>query len=83
VGGVNARGAGIAILRYESVRDLEHAGCGAVLSIGAFAAPEPTALQTWLLEVRRERVTWTPASPLATGRFEFRFTRAAPASVRS
>jgi hypothetical protein len=28
--------------------------------------------------VRRERVTWTPASPLATGRFEFRFTRAAP-----
>jgi len=72
-----ARGAGVAILRYESVRDPQRAGCGAVLAIGAFVAPEPTALQTWLLEVRRERVTWTPASPLATGRFEFRFTREA------
>ncbi len=72
-----ARTAGVAILRYESVRDPHHAGSGVVLSIGAFAAPQPTALQTWLLEVRRERVTWTPASPLATARFEFRFARAA------
>ena len=40
---------------------------------GAFAAPEPTELQTWLLEVRRERVSWTPASPLATERYEFSF----------
>lgn len=65
--------AGVAIIRYESVRDPQHAGCGAVLSVTAFAAPEPTELQTWLLEVRRERVTWTPASPLAEARFEFRF----------
>ncbi len=70
-----ARAAGVAILRYESVRDPQHAGCGAVLKPEAFAAPAPTALQTWLLEVRRERVTWTPASPLASGRFEFRFAR--------
>lgn len=68
-----ARSAGIAILRYESVRDPRHGGCGAVLAIGAFAASEPVALQTWLLEVQRDRVTWTPASPLESGRFEFRF----------
>jgi hypothetical protein len=69
-----AREAGIAIVRYESVRDPQHAGCGAVLSVDAFAAPEPTELQTWLLEVSRDRVTWTSASPLAEGRFEFRFS---------
>ncbi len=63
-----ARAAGVATVRYESVRDPLHAGCGAVLTFTAFAAPEPTDLQTWLLEVRRERVTWTPASPLACGR---------------
>ncbi|MFO1457606.1 MAG: RES family NAD+ phosphorylase [Steroidobacteraceae bacterium] len=68
-----AREAGIAIVRYESVRDPQHGGCGAVLTVGAFAAPEPTELQTWLLEVRRERVSWTPASPLATERYEFSF----------
>ena len=72
-----ARAVGIAIVRYQSVRDPEHAGCGAVLSLAAFAASEPTEVQTWLLEVRRERVTWTPASPLANQRFEFRFARAA------
>ena len=68
-----AREAGVVIIRYESVRDPQHAGCGAVLSVAAFAGPEPTELQTWLLEVRREGVTWTPASPLAEARFEFQF----------
>ncbi|MCU0757579.1 MAG: RES family NAD+ phosphorylase [Steroidobacteraceae bacterium] len=68
-----AREAGVAIVRYESVRDPQHAGCGAVLDVAAFAAPEPTELHTWLLEVSRERVTWTPASPLAGQGFEFRF----------
>lgn len=72
-----ARAAGVAILRYESVRDPRHAGCGAVLSVAAFAAPEPSTLQTWLLEVRRERITWTSASPLTAERFEFRFGTAA------
>jgi hypothetical protein len=73
-----AREAHIAIIRYESVRDPQHAGCGAVLAVTAFAAPDPTELQTWLLEVRRDRVTWASASPLAAGRYEFRFA-AAPA----
>lgn len=68
-----ARAAGVAIIRYESVRDPQHGGCGAVLAVGAFAEPEPTELQTWLLEVRRDRVSWTPASPLVAERFEFRF----------
>ena len=72
-----AREAGIAVLRYESVRDPQHAGCGAVLSVAAFAAAQPTELQTWLLEVQRDRVTWVPASPLAGERFEFRFAAAA------
>ena len=58
----------------ESVRDPQHGGCGAVLAVEAFAAPEPTELQTWLLEVSRDRVTWTSASPLEEGRFEFRFS---------
>jgi hypothetical protein len=69
-----ARAAGIAIIRYQSVRDPQHGGCGAVLAVEAFAAPEPTELQTWLLEVSRDRVTWTSASPLEEGRFEFRFS---------
>lgn len=68
-----AREAGIVMIRYESVRDPQHAGCGAVLAVSAFAAPEPTELQTWLLEVRRDRVNWASASPLAAERFEFRF----------
>ncbi len=68
-----AREARIAIVRYESVRDPQHAGCGAVLAVTAFAAPEPTELQTWLLEVRRDRVSWASASPLMAERHEFRF----------
>jgi hypothetical protein len=69
-----AREARIAVVRYESVRDPQHAGCGAVLAVTAFAAPEPTELQTWLLEVRRDRVSWASASPLVTARYEFRFS---------
>ncbi len=72
-----ARAVGISIVRYESVRDPEHAGCGAALKTNAFAAPAPTELQTWLLDVRRDRVTWTPSSPLTTLRFEFRFLHGA------
>jgi hypothetical protein len=68
-----ARAAGLALLRYASVRDPEHAGCGAALTPAAFASPAPSVSQTWLLEVRRERVTWAAASPLADERFEFRF----------
>lgn len=68
-----ARDAGVQVVRYESVRDPQRAGCGAVLAVEAFAAAEPVALQTWLLEVQRDRVTWTSASPLDAGRFEFRF----------
>ncbi len=72
-----ARAARIALVRYESVRDPEHAGCGAALTTGAFAATAPSELQTWLLDVRRDRVTWTPSSPLSTLRFEFRFVAGA------
>jgi hypothetical protein len=68
-----ARAAGLVLLRYASVRDPEHAGCGAALTPAAFVALAPSVSQTWLLEVRRERVTWAAASPLADERFEFRF----------
>jgi hypothetical protein len=68
-----ARAADVHVIRYESVRDPEHAGCAAVLSVAAFAEKAPDAVHTWLLEVRRDRVLWASASPLEPDRFEFRF----------
>lgn len=54
----SAREAGIAIIRYESVRDPERGGCGAVLSARAFAEKQPLAREHWWLAVSRERVVW-------------------------
>lgn len=68
-----ARASGVEVIRYESVRDPEHGGCGAVLSLAAFDQPAPDRVETWLLDVRRDRVSWRAASPIEDGRFEFRF----------
>jgi hypothetical protein len=59
--GRRAREAGIAVIRYESVRDPERGGCGAVLTPAAFARRAPLEQQTWYLTVSRERVRWHPA----------------------
>lgn len=55
----NAREAGIALLRYASVRDPAHGGCAAVLDCRAFAGTRGiTARQTWFLSVDGERASW-------------------------
>jgi hypothetical protein len=66
-----AREAGVGVIRYESVRDPQHAGCGAVLSPAAFARPAPVAQQTWLLSVSRERVVWQRTQVLHADEHEF------------
>ncbi len=50
-----ARAAGIAVLRYQSVRDPGGRANVALLTPGAFAAPAPTARQTWHILLRRDR----------------------------
>ncbi len=66
-----AREAGVGVIRYESVRDPRHAGCGAVLAPAAFAKPAPVAQQTWLLSVTRERVVWQRTQVLSAEAHEF------------
>lgn len=53
-----AREAGVAIIRYASVRDPLHGGCGAVLTPRGLAHPAPLAQEAWHLLVTRERVRW-------------------------
>lgn len=67
----HARGVGIAIIRYRSVRDPEHRGCVALLNWGAFSRKTPLAGETWLLDVTRERALWVSANMLAPAQFEF------------
>ena len=51
-----ARAAQIALIRYESVRDPQHAACVAVLEPGAFGRGRPRALETWFIAAARTRV---------------------------
>lgn len=51
-----ARGAGIALIRYRSVRDPQHRFCLAVLSPKAFRARAPLEQHTWLVKVSRRLV---------------------------
>jgi RES domain len=51
-----ARAAHIEIIRYESVRDPEHAACAAVLAPSAFGRSQPHALETWFIAAARSRV---------------------------
>lgn len=55
---VVARAADLGAIRYESVRDPEHAGAVAVLRADAFKPVRPIEQATWFLTVRRQRVTW-------------------------
>lgn len=66
-----ARAAGVAIIRYESVRDPEHGPCAAVLSPAAFTCNAPVDTQTWNLTVTRERVIWRRDSIFESEAFEF------------
>lgn len=51
-----ARAAGIAVIRYESVRDPEHAACAAVLDPAAFGRGRPRSQESWFIAAARERV---------------------------
>jgi hypothetical protein len=52
----DAREAGIALIRYRSVRDPQHRACIAVLTPKAFRKREPLQQQGWLIKVSRMRV---------------------------
>jgi RES domain len=51
-----ARAAGIVCIRYESVRDPQHAACVAVLAPEAFGRGRPRAQEAWFIAASRERV---------------------------
>jgi hypothetical protein len=51
-----ARAAQLVCIRYESVRDPEHAACVAVLSPEAFGRGRPRQQQAWFIAASRERV---------------------------
>jgi hypothetical protein len=53
---VVARTAHIELIRYESVRDPEHAACAAVLDPAAFGRGKPHGLETWFIAAARSRV---------------------------
>ena len=55
IGGL-ARAAHIELIRYESVRDPEHAACVAVLDPVAFGRGQPHGLETWFIAATRSRV---------------------------
>ena len=67
-----ARGAGIELIRYESVRDPQHAACAAVLAPSVFGRSQPRAQQTWFIAAGRERVR---CALDARGGTSFEFTR--------
>ena len=51
-----ARAAAIELIRYQSVRDPQHAACAAVLDPVIFGRSKPRAQQTWFIAAARERV---------------------------
>ena len=53
-----ARCAGVDAIRYESVRDPEHAGAVAVLNPSCFKPRQPLEQHIWLLTVRPEAAIW-------------------------
>ncbi len=69
----SAREAGVALIRYQSVRDPEHGGCAAVLHAGAFAGAAVRRRETWFLTVDRRRASWIRALPRAGEAYEFVF----------
>jgi len=78
----NAREAGVALIRYRSVRDPGRGSCVAVLTPKAFRRAEPIEQHGWLIKVTRERVlaeTGLGAERIAFEAGELGFARAASA----
>jgi RES domain len=68
-----ARAAGAQLIRYESVRDPEHAACVAVLNPAAFGRGKPRGQESWFIAASRERVRCAPGE---RGGATWEFTRA-------
>ena len=73
-----ARGAEVQIIRYASVRDPEHGGCGAVLDCHAFSGTGGVRQrQSWFLTVDRQRASWVRSGTRSAATCEFVFAPAA------
>lgn len=70
-----AREDGIHLILYESVRDPAPGVCTAVLTPRAFRKREPTQVNTWLLSVTREVVSWKLDDVFVDQTFEFHTDR--------
>lgn len=69
-----ARTAEIQIIRYASVRDPEHGGCGAVLDCRAFSGTGGIRQrQSWFLTVDRSRASWVRSGARNATTYEFLF----------
>ena len=78
--GRTAREARIGAIRYESVRDPQHAACCALLAPSAFASPNPLEQQTWMLSVARDRVIWQRTHSLRAEEHEFAAAQWSPSA---
>lgn len=71
-----ARAAEMQIIRYASVRDPEHGGCGAVLDCRAFSGTGGVRQrQSWFLTVDRQRASWVRSGTRSAATYEFVFIR--------
>ena len=69
-----ARAAEAQIIRYASVRDPEHGGCGAVLDCRAFSGTGGVRQrQSWFLTVDRQRASWVRSGTRNAATYEFLF----------
>ena len=69
-----ARAAETQIIRYASVRDPEHGGCGAVLDCRAFSGTGGVRQrQSWFLTVDRQRASWVRSGTRNAATYEFLF----------
>ena len=66
------RDAGVPMIRYESVRDPEHAQCLAVLTPAVFHRPRPRHEETWFIAAARNQVRCAKDPREGTG---WEFTR--------
>lgn len=72
-----ARAGEMQIIRYASVRDPEHGGCGAVLDCRAFSGTGGVRKrQSWFLTVDRQRASWVRSGTRSAATFEFVFAPA-------
>jgi hypothetical protein len=75
-----ARQAETKIIRYASVRDPRHGGCGAVLDCSAFSGTGGVRQrQSWFLTVDGQRASWVRSATPRSATYEFVFATGAAA----